>query len=272
MHSPGLCGVSAPPRGRAQPRGRLSQSPGHPPRPTIRVPLAWVCGQRPGWGSLSHTLSPAALRCHRRYPAIRSPRQREGYKGVFQDQLAEYTELLGQVRATWHGLGAQEVRVARVSQQQEVRGSSGGHRVSCEQGWVAMSWQRWVGTGDEPRGGVAAVGSGGTGGAGRSGGAVGPAQAARSRHKLRPKPPGSCWEIDGHCPRAMPWERLSVRAGGAWAPPAPPPPSSSALPSLGQGCSAGQNPPPRAPGGLFLPPRVRPGWPTSGRSTGGRRG
>ncbi|XP_064030990.1 occludin/ELL domain-containing protein 1 isoform X3 [Pogoniulus pusillus] len=43
-----------------------------------------------------------------RYPAIRSPRQREGYKGVFQDQLAEYTELLGQVRATWHGLGAQE--------------------------------------------------------------------------------------------------------------------------------------------------------------------
>ncbi|XP_064030989.1 occludin/ELL domain-containing protein 1 isoform X2 [Pogoniulus pusillus] len=54
-----------------------------------------------------------------RYPAIRSPRQREGYKGVFQDQLAEYTELLGQVRATWHGLGAQEgkTKVAHVWQE-----------------------------------------------------------------------------------------------------------------------------------------------------------
>ncbi|XP_042650179.1 occludin/ELL domain-containing protein 1 [Tyto alba] len=34
-----------------------------------------------------------------KYPAIRSPWQREGYKGVFQDQLAEYTELLGEIRA-----------------------------------------------------------------------------------------------------------------------------------------------------------------------------
>uniref|UniRef100_A0A8C8AZE6 OCEL domain-containing protein n=1 Tax=Otus sunia TaxID=257818 RepID=A0A8C8AZE6_9STRI len=37
------------------------------------------------------------------YPAIRSPGQQEGYKGVFQDQLAEYTELLGEVRATRRG-------------------------------------------------------------------------------------------------------------------------------------------------------------------------
>lgn len=43
-----------------------------------------------------------------KYPAIRSPRQREGYKGVFQDQLAEYTELLGEVRATRRRLGELE--------------------------------------------------------------------------------------------------------------------------------------------------------------------
>ncbi|XP_050177186.1 occludin/ELL domain-containing protein 1 [Myiozetetes cayanensis] len=35
-----------------------------------------------------------------RYPAIRSPRQREGYKGVFQDQLAEYVDLHRELRAT----------------------------------------------------------------------------------------------------------------------------------------------------------------------------
>ncbi|KAM6236187.1 MARVEL domain-containing protein 2-like [Porphyrio hochstetteri] len=40
-----------------------------------------------------------------KYPAIRSRRQRESYKGVFQDQLAEYTELLQEVRASWRRLG-----------------------------------------------------------------------------------------------------------------------------------------------------------------------
>uniref|UniRef100_A0A8D0KYI5 OCEL domain-containing protein n=1 Tax=Strix occidentalis caurina TaxID=311401 RepID=A0A8D0KYI5_STROC len=43
-----------------------------------------------------------------KYPAIRSPGQREGYKGVFQDQLAEYTELLGEVRAARRGRGGPE--------------------------------------------------------------------------------------------------------------------------------------------------------------------
>ncbi|NXX62931.1 MALD2 protein, partial [Scopus umbretta] len=43
-----------------------------------------------------------------KYPAIRSLQQREGYKGVFQDQLAEYTELLREVRATWQRLGELE--------------------------------------------------------------------------------------------------------------------------------------------------------------------
>ncbi|XP_039245808.1 occludin/ELL domain-containing protein 1 [Pipra filicauda] len=40
-----------------------------------------------------------------RYPAILSPRQREGYKGVFQDQLAEYVDLHRELRATRHPPG-----------------------------------------------------------------------------------------------------------------------------------------------------------------------
>ncbi|XP_071434380.1 occludin/ELL domain-containing protein 1 [Pithys albifrons albifrons] len=40
-----------------------------------------------------------------RYPAIQSPRQREGYKGVFQDQLAEYSDLHRELRATRHPPG-----------------------------------------------------------------------------------------------------------------------------------------------------------------------
>ncbi|XP_061200393.1 occludin/ELL domain-containing protein 1 isoform X1 [Neopsephotus bourkii] len=35
-----------------------------------------------------------------RYPVIRSSQQREGYKGVFQDQLWEYTDLLWEIRST----------------------------------------------------------------------------------------------------------------------------------------------------------------------------
>ncbi|XP_017689828.1 PREDICTED: occludin/ELL domain-containing protein 1 [Lepidothrix coronata] len=40
-----------------------------------------------------------------RYPAILSPRQQEGYKGVFQDQLAEYVDLHRELRATRHPPG-----------------------------------------------------------------------------------------------------------------------------------------------------------------------
>ncbi|XP_027652208.2 occludin/ELL domain-containing protein 1 isoform X4 [Falco rusticolus] len=48
-----------------------------------------------------------------KYPAIRSPRQREGYKGVFQDQRAEYTELLGEVRTARWQLGGPEAAMAQ---------------------------------------------------------------------------------------------------------------------------------------------------------------
>ncbi|NWS61924.1 MALD2 protein, partial [Chunga burmeisteri] len=49
-----------------------------------------------------------------KYPAIRSPRQREGYKGVFQDQLAEYTELLGELRTARQRLGELEAAMGRL--------------------------------------------------------------------------------------------------------------------------------------------------------------
>ncbi|XP_076215364.1 occludin/ELL domain-containing protein 1 [Aptenodytes patagonicus] len=49
-----------------------------------------------------------------KYPAIRSPQQREGYKGVFQDQLAEYTELLGEVRAARRRLGELEAAMGQL--------------------------------------------------------------------------------------------------------------------------------------------------------------
>ncbi|KAM9265461.1 LOW QUALITY PROTEIN: occludin/ELL domain-containing protein 1 [Morus bassanus] len=74
------------------------------------VPDYVMCGQCPG--SPSCTLS--LLVWCRKYPAIRSPRQREGYKGVFQDQLAEYTELLGEVRATRRRLGELEAAMGRL--------------------------------------------------------------------------------------------------------------------------------------------------------------
>ncbi|KAM9619702.1 occludin/ELL domain-containing protein 1 isoform 1-T1 [Morphnus guianensis] len=89
--------------------GARSVPPGLAPRPHA-VPDYVV--QRPG--SPSRTLSlVASWRC-RKYPAIRSPRQREGYKGVFQDQLAEYTELLGEVRTAQRRLGETEAAMGRL--------------------------------------------------------------------------------------------------------------------------------------------------------------
>lgn len=64
-------------------------------------------------GSPSCTLSLVASWWCRKYPAIRSPQQREGYKGVFQDQLAEYKELLGDIRTTWRRLRDPEVMMGR---------------------------------------------------------------------------------------------------------------------------------------------------------------
>ncbi|NWI25085.1 MALD2 protein, partial [Sula dactylatra] len=79
-------------------------------RPLGRVPPA-ADGEKAGAGSVGPGLAPQPYAVPDyvvKYPAIRSPRQREGYKGVFQDQLAEYTELLGEVRATRRRLGELE--------------------------------------------------------------------------------------------------------------------------------------------------------------------
>ncbi|NWS48681.1 MALD2 protein, partial [Probosciger aterrimus] len=49
----------------------------------------------PGLAPRPHALPDYVVR----YPVIRSSRQRESYKGVFQDQLWEYTELLWEIRS-----------------------------------------------------------------------------------------------------------------------------------------------------------------------------
>ncbi|XP_062490361.1 occludin/ELL domain-containing protein 1 [Pezoporus occidentalis] len=51
----------------------------------------------PRWAPRPHDALPDYVV---RYPAIRSSQQREGYKGVFQDQLWEYTDLLWEIRST----------------------------------------------------------------------------------------------------------------------------------------------------------------------------
>ncbi|XP_075300044.1 occludin/ELL domain-containing protein 1 [Opisthocomus hoazin] len=82
-----------------------------PGRPPGRVPPT-AEREKPRAGSVPPALAP---RPHAvpdylvRYPAIRSPRQREGYAAVFQDQRAEYAELLGELRAAWRGLGGPAV-------------------------------------------------------------------------------------------------------------------------------------------------------------------
>ncbi|CAM9765820.1 unnamed protein product [Bubo scandiacus] len=79
-------------------------------RPSGRVPRAEE-GEKPGARPVPPGLAPRPRAIPDyvvKYPAIRSPGQREGYKGVFQDQLAEYTELLGEVRAARRGRGGPE--------------------------------------------------------------------------------------------------------------------------------------------------------------------
>ncbi|KAF1547564.1 MARVEL domain-containing protein 2, partial [Eudyptula albosignata] len=85
-------------------------------RPSRRVPHTEE-GEKSGAGSVPPELAPwphAVPDYVVKYPAIRSPRQREGYKGIFQDQLAEYTELLGEVRATRRRLGELEAAMGRL--------------------------------------------------------------------------------------------------------------------------------------------------------------
>ncbi|XP_049664347.1 occludin/ELL domain-containing protein 1 [Accipiter gentilis] len=85
-------------------------------RSSGRVPTAEE-GKKPGARSVPPGLAPrprAVPDYVVKYPAIRSPRQREGYKGVFQDQLAEYTELLGEVRTARRRLGEMEAAMGRL--------------------------------------------------------------------------------------------------------------------------------------------------------------
>ncbi|NWZ52653.1 MALD2 protein, partial [Haliaeetus albicilla] len=85
-------------------------------RPSGRVPTAEE-GKKPGARSVPPGLAPrprAVPDYVAKYPAIRSPRQREGYKGVFQDQLAEYTELLGEVRTARQRLGEMEAAMGQL--------------------------------------------------------------------------------------------------------------------------------------------------------------
>uniref|UniRef100_A0A663E5S0 Occludin/ELL domain containing 1 n=1 Tax=Aquila chrysaetos chrysaetos TaxID=223781 RepID=A0A663E5S0_AQUCH len=85
-------------------------------RPSGRVPTAEE-GKKPGARSIPPGLAPrprAVPDYVVKYPAIRSPRQREGYKGVFQDQLAEYTELLGEVRTAQRRLRETEAAMGRL--------------------------------------------------------------------------------------------------------------------------------------------------------------
>ncbi|XP_074421693.1 occludin/ELL domain-containing protein 1 [Larus michahellis] len=85
---------------------------GRPPR---RVPPTEE-GKKPGARTVPPGLAPwphGVPDYVVKYPAIRSPRQREGYKGVFQDQLAEYTELLREVRTARRGLREPEAAMGR---------------------------------------------------------------------------------------------------------------------------------------------------------------
>ncbi|XP_075632617.1 occludin/ELL domain-containing protein 1 isoform X2 [Balearica regulorum gibbericeps] len=85
-------------------------------RPPGRVPPA-ADGEKVGARSVPPGLAPrprAVPDYVVKFPAIRSPRQREGYKGVFQDQLAEYTELLGEVRGARRRLGELEAAMGRL--------------------------------------------------------------------------------------------------------------------------------------------------------------
>uniref|UniRef100_A0A8V5GQJ1 Uncharacterized protein n=1 Tax=Melopsittacus undulatus TaxID=13146 RepID=A0A8V5GQJ1_MELUD len=72
-------------------------------RPTESIPSAKGRHKRgpssgpPGLAPRPHALPDYVVR----YPVIRSSQQREGYKGVFQDQLWEYTDLLWEIRSTF---------------------------------------------------------------------------------------------------------------------------------------------------------------------------
>ncbi|NXX84260.1 MALD2 protein, partial [Urocolius indicus] len=95
--SPILCVLKPPP---ASARHVVFEDEVMPLRRPSRKILHAEEGEKPRAGSIPlrlppqpHTIPDYVVK----YPAIRSPQQREGYKGVFQDQRAEYTELLGEL-------------------------------------------------------------------------------------------------------------------------------------------------------------------------------
>ncbi|KAM6041637.1 occludin/ELL domain-containing protein 1 [Chlamydotis macqueenii] len=100
-------------------------------RPLRRVPPAEK-GEKLGAGSVPPGLAsrPGTVADYVvKYPAIRSPQQREGYKGVFQDQLAEYVELLGEVRTARRRLGVLDTAMGQLTRQATSRtdGSRAAH-------------------------------------------------------------------------------------------------------------------------------------------------
>ncbi|XP_065508926.1 occludin/ELL domain-containing protein 1 [Caloenas nicobarica] len=103
-----------------------------PQTPPVRVPHTKE-GEKPGARSVPPALAPWAHAVPDyvvKYPAIRSPQQREGYKGVFQDQLAEYKELLGDIHTTWRRRWDPEVTMGRWPRHtsRTCSGGSPGHR------------------------------------------------------------------------------------------------------------------------------------------------
>ncbi|NXK82234.1 MALD2 protein, partial [Amazona guildingii] len=70
-----------------RPAGSISSAKGREKRGPSSVP--------PGLAPRPHAVPDYVVR----YPVIRSSQQREGYKGVFQDQLWEYTDLLWEIRS-----------------------------------------------------------------------------------------------------------------------------------------------------------------------------
>ncbi|KAM4658548.1 occludin/ELL domain-containing protein 1 isoform 3-T3 [Amazona ochrocephala] len=70
-----------------RPTGSISSAKGQEKRGPSSVP--------PGLAPRPHAVPDYVVR----YPVIRSSQQREGYKGVFQDQLWEYTDLLWEIRS-----------------------------------------------------------------------------------------------------------------------------------------------------------------------------
>ncbi|NXL84956.1 OCEL1 protein, partial [Alectura lathami] len=89
-------------------------TPGRPPGTSSATIALTEEGKKPG-GTSGCSVPPGLVpRPHAvpdyvvKYPAIRSGRQRQEYGAVFADQLAEYRELLGELRAAQRGLEARQ--------------------------------------------------------------------------------------------------------------------------------------------------------------------